>query len=152
LREGSNTRSTWRLSARVNADVRVHQEVPAFGGPIKHSTAVCHFGGGLECSTAGNELRSDLLYWRNSEAFMYKLAIGLLLLSTPIHAQSTVSENPVTLQSCHPIGQTVKGEMIYSLDCPAITTQPAAAIVAQPGEVKASVIEHPIQPPMEPSR
>jgi hypothetical protein len=52
---------------------------------------------------------------------MYKLAAALLLLSTSAFAQNK-SADPAALQNCPPIGQTAKGEMIYSLDCKAITT------------------------------
>ena len=52
---------------------------------------------------------------------MYKLAVALLLVSTPAFAQ-TKSADPASLQSCPPIGQTARGELIYSLDCKAITT------------------------------
>jgi hypothetical protein len=51
---------------------------------------------------------------------MYKWAIALLLFSAPGFAQDK-TEEPVSLQSCYPIGQTVRGELIYSLDCKAIT-------------------------------
>jgi hypothetical protein len=81
----------------------------------------------------------------NLEDAMYKFAFALLVVSSPAFAQDKV-EVPVTLQSCYPIGQTVRGELIYSLDCKAITTQPVEAVVV-PGEVKASVIEHTIQAP-----
>ena len=52
---------------------------------------------------------------------MYKLAVALLLVPTPAFAQ-TKSADPPSLQSCPPIGQTARGELIYSLDCKAITT------------------------------
>jgi hypothetical protein len=52
---------------------------------------------------------------------MYKLAAVLLLLSTSAFAQ-TKSADPAALQGCPPIGQTAKGDLIYSLDCKAITT------------------------------
>jgi hypothetical protein len=52
---------------------------------------------------------------------MYKLAVALLLVSAPAFAQ-TKSADPAALQSCPPIGQTARGELIYSLDCKAITT------------------------------
>ena len=52
---------------------------------------------------------------------MYKLAAVLLLLSTSAFAQNK-SADPTALQNCPPIGQTSKGELIYSLDCKAITT------------------------------
>ena len=46
---------------------------------------------------------------------MYKLATVILLLSSPAFAQ-----NNDVLRDCPPIGQTGKGEMVYSLDCKAI--------------------------------
>ena len=52
---------------------------------------------------------------------MYKLAVAMLLLSAPAFAQDK-SADPAALQSCPPIGQTARGELIYSLDCKAITT------------------------------
>ncbi len=52
---------------------------------------------------------------------MYKLAVAILLLSAPAFAQNK-SADPAALQSCPPIGQTARGELIYSLDCKAITT------------------------------
>jgi hypothetical protein len=52
---------------------------------------------------------------------MYKLAAIVLLISTSAFAQSK-SADPASLQSCPPIGQTARGELIYSLDCKAITT------------------------------
>ena len=52
---------------------------------------------------------------------MYKLAVAMLLLSVPAFAQDK-SADPAALQSCPPIGQTARGELIYSLDCKAIKT------------------------------
>jgi hypothetical protein len=52
---------------------------------------------------------------------MYKFAIAILLFSAPAFAQDN-SANPAVLQKCPPIGQTAKGELIYSLDCKAIST------------------------------
>jgi hypothetical protein len=43
----------------------------------------------------------------------------LLLTSTSAFAQD---KTPAGLQNCPPIGQTAKGELIYSLDCKAIKT------------------------------
>jgi hypothetical protein len=89
---------------------------------------------------------------------MYRFAIALLVVSGPALAQDDV---PVTLQSCHPIGQTIRGELIYSLDCKAISTQPAETMAAPPmatpmvvtpGEVKASVVQRTIPTPSEPSK
>jgi len=48
-------------------------------------------------------------------------AVAILLLSAPAFAQDK-SAGPAALQNCPPIGQTVKGELIYSLDCKAIRT------------------------------
>jgi hypothetical protein len=50
---------------------------------------------------------------------MYKLAAALVLLSAPAFAQGA---SPPALQNCPPIGQTAKGDLIYSLDCKAIKT------------------------------
>jgi hypothetical protein len=52
---------------------------------------------------------------------MYKFAVAILLLSAPAFAQDKGAD-PAALQSCPPIGQTAKGELIYSLDCKAIKT------------------------------
>jgi hypothetical protein len=51
---------------------------------------------------------------------MYKLATAILLLSSLALAQ-----NDEALRDCPPIGQTGKGEMIYSLDCKAIKAENA---------------------------
>jgi hypothetical protein len=53
---------------------------------------------------------------------MYRLATAILLMSTPVFAQ-----NIDALRDCPPIGQTAKGEMIYSLDCKAIKAEKADA-------------------------
>jgi hypothetical protein len=56
------------------------------------------------------------------EETMSKLfAVAILMLSAPSFAQDKIAD-PAALQSCPPIGQTAKGELIYSLDCKAITT------------------------------
>jgi hypothetical protein len=55
------------------------------------------------------------------EEKMYRLAAVLLLISVPAFAQ-TNNAVPAGLQSCPPIGQTARGELIYSLDCKAIAT------------------------------
>ena len=52
---------------------------------------------------------------------MYKLAIAILLVSAPAFADDKMTD-PAALQKCPPIGQTAKGELIYSLDCKAIKT------------------------------
>jgi hypothetical protein len=49
---------------------------------------------------------------------MYKLATAILLLSSPAFVQT----NDV-LRDCPPIGQTGKGELVYSLDCKAIKAE-----------------------------
>jgi hypothetical protein len=51
---------------------------------------------------------------------MYKLATAILLLSSAAFAQ-----NDEALRDCPPIGQTGKGELIYSLDCKAIKAENA---------------------------
>jgi hypothetical protein len=48
---------------------------------------------------------------------MLKLATALLLLSSPAFAQGSE-----VLKDCPPIGQTAKGDLVYSLDCKAIKT------------------------------
>ena len=49
------------------------------------------------------------------------LAVAISLMSTAAYAQDKAAE-PAALQGCPPIGQTAKGELIYSLDCKAIRT------------------------------
>lgn len=49
---------------------------------------------------------------------MYRLATAILLLSSPAFAQT---DNVV--RDCPAIGQTAKGEMVYSLDCKAIKAE-----------------------------
>jgi hypothetical protein len=43
---------------------------------------------------------------------MLKFATAILLLSTPVYAQTSDA-----LRDCPPIGKTAKGEMVYALDC-----------------------------------
>jgi hypothetical protein len=79
---------------------------------------------GASFSLEGNSLPWTLLCWSQSdskEKMMYKLAVAILLLSAPAFAQNK-SADPAALQSCPPTGQTARGELIYSLDCKAITT------------------------------
>ena len=49
------------------------------------------------------------------------LAVAILLISTSAFAQNKAADAP-GLSACPPIGQTAKGELIYSLDCKAIKT------------------------------
>jgi hypothetical protein len=49
---------------------------------------------------------------------MYRLAAAILLMSTPVFAQ-----NNDAIRDCPPIGQTAKGEMVYSLDCKALKAE-----------------------------
>jgi hypothetical protein len=58
----------------------------------------------------------------SKEEMMYKFAIAILLLSAPTSAFAEENADPAALQKCPPIGQTAKGDLIYSLDCKAITT------------------------------
>jgi hypothetical protein len=44
------------------------------------------------------------------EETMFKLAVALVLLSSPALAQTGAVD-------CTPIGQTAKGEMVYGMDC-----------------------------------
>ncbi len=53
---------------------------------------------------------------------MNRLAIAMLLLASPAFAQCTVVA-PDALRDCAPIGQTAKGEMVYSLDCKALKAE-----------------------------
>ena len=53
---------------------------------------------------------------------MNRLAIAMLLLASPAFAQGTVVA-PDALRDCPPIGQTAKGEMVYSLDCKALKAE-----------------------------
>src|ERR1700737_5404892 len=56
-------------------------------------------------------------FWEN---IMYRLATAILLLSSPAFAQ-----NNDVLRDCPPIGQTGKGELVYSLDCKALKAENA---------------------------
>jgi hypothetical protein len=49
------------------------------------------------------------------------LAVAILLISTSAFAQDKAADSAV-LSGCPPMGQTAKGELIYSLDCKAIKT------------------------------
>jgi hypothetical protein len=49
------------------------------------------------------------------------LAVAMLLISTSAFAQDQAAD-PAGLAVCPPIGQTAKGELIYTLDCKAIKT------------------------------
>jgi hypothetical protein len=51
---------------------------------------------------------------------MYRIAIAISLLSAPAFAQSNEAA-----RNCPPIGQTGKGELVYSLDCKAIKAENA---------------------------
>ena len=53
---------------------------------------------------------------------MLKVTTLALLVSAPACAQDSEA-----LRDCKPIGQTVKGELIYGLDCKAITTDGTVA-------------------------
>jgi hypothetical protein len=50
---------------------------------------------------------------------MLKLTAVFVLLSTAAFAQEK-SVDPSALQECAPIGQSVKGELIYGMDCKAL--------------------------------
>jgi len=53
---------------------------------------------------------------------MNKFALAILLLASPAFAQSKdVAAD--ALRDCPPIGQTGRGELIYSLDCKAIRAE-----------------------------
>jgi hypothetical protein len=52
---------------------------------------------------------------------MNRLAIAMLLLASPAFAQGTAA--PEALRDCAAIGQTAKGEMVYSFDCKAIKAE-----------------------------
>jgi hypothetical protein len=49
------------------------------------------------------------------------LAVAIVLMSTSAFAQDKAADT-AGLSSCPPIGQTAKGELIYSLDCKVIKT------------------------------
>ena len=55
---------------------------------------------------------------------MNRLALVMLLLASPAFAQ-TNDATPAALRDCQAIGQTGKGEMVYSLDCKAIKAENA---------------------------
>jgi hypothetical protein len=73
-------------------------------------------------SAYGNQSHRRLLVSHNHfwERIMYRLATAILFLSSPVLAQ-----NNDVLRDCSPIGQTGKGEMVYSLDCKAIKAETA---------------------------
>ena len=50
---------------------------------------------------------------------MKRLALAILLLASPAVAQDKAVA-PNALRDCPPIGQTGRGEMVYSLDCKAL--------------------------------
>ena len=52
---------------------------------------------------------------------MTRLAMAILLLASPAFAQGTAT--PDALRDCPPIGQTARGEMVYSLDCKALKAE-----------------------------
>jgi hypothetical protein len=56
------------------------------------------------------------------EETMNRIAIAMLLLASPAFAQSK-DVAPDALRDCPPIGQTAKGEMVYSLDCKALKAE-----------------------------
>ena len=64
------------------------------------------------------------LLWSSTIIFgrkiMYRLATAILFLSSPAFAQ-----NSDVVRDCPPIGQTGKGELVYSLDCKAIKAENA---------------------------
>jgi hypothetical protein len=49
------------------------------------------------------------------EDIVHRLAVAIILLSPPAFAQSNEA-----LKDCPPIGQSAKGELIYSMDCKAL--------------------------------
>lgn len=49
---------------------------------------------------------------------MVKLAIAIMLLSSPAFAQAAGETT-----DCQPIGQTAKGEMVYGMDCKALRSE-----------------------------
>jgi hypothetical protein len=52
------------------------------------------------------------------ENIMYKLAAAIFLFASPVFAQSNDA-----LKDCPPIGQSAKGERIYSMDCKALKAE-----------------------------
>jgi hypothetical protein len=54
------------------------------------------------------------------EETMNRLAIAMLLLGSPAFAQGAAAPD---LRDCPPIGQTARGEMVYSLDCKALKAE-----------------------------
>jgi hypothetical protein len=60
--------------------------------------------------------------WRTQsqmeDAMLKRLVIVAAVICTPALAET--APNPAELSKCKPIGQTVKGERIYGLDCAAI--------------------------------
>jgi len=59
---------------------------------------------------------------------MKKIAIAILLLSSPAMAQQGTYHPP---QACYPIGKTANGELVFSMDCekpPVAVTFPAGGL------------------------
>ena len=52
---------------------------------------------------------------------MIRLAIAMLLVSSPAFAQTNIPAD--ALRDCPPIGQTAKGDMVYALDCKALKAE-----------------------------
>ena len=72
---------------------------------------------------------------------MYKIAIALALLSVPAFAEDK-AVHPADLQSCPPIGQSAKGELIYGMDCKALKPENRVEVLPNmpPTNMKDTVI------------
>lgn len=72
---------------------------------------------------------------------MYRAAAILLLISTTAVAEERPVD-PDALQSCAPIGQSAKGELIYGMDCKALKPENRAEVLPNmpPTNLKDTVI------------
>jgi len=75
---------------------------------------------------------------------MYRIAAALLLLATPAFAEEKPVD-PAALQSCPPIGQSAKGELIYGMDCAALKPESRMEVLSTmpPTNMKDTVIPKP---------
>lgn len=76
---------------------------------------------------------------------MKRVALVVLLMMSPAFAQAPPKSAPKAVANpCAPIGQTAKGELVYSMKCERLPAPPAPAAPAPQAEVKETA------PPPEP--
>jgi hypothetical protein len=78
---------------------------------------------------------------------MKKLLLALLLIACPALAQTklTPKSTGVRADNCAPIGQTAKGELVYSMKCDNLPAPPAPPPQAEVREVPAPAPEPEVQ-------